>query len=89
MNNQRLRNLTTSRLHTCIDDVYEDIKLLTGVCIMTHQIPEMLELLQPYLKDRLSDVRFFDEKLDLYHIGHTNIEPMSDREESFYLGGER
>jgi hypothetical protein len=89
MNNQRLRNLTTSRLHTCIGDVYEDIKFLTGVSVMTHQIPEMLKLLQPYLKNKLADARFFDGEFDLSHIGDTDIEPMSDGEEALYLGGKR
>ena len=88
MNNLRLRNLTTMRLHTKVDDVYKDIEFLTGVPVMTHQIPAMLELLQPYLKNKLVDARFFDGEFDLSHIGDTDIEPMTDEEEAIYLGGE-
>lgn len=46
MDVQRLRNLTTGRLHTEIGFVYEDIEHLTGVKgIMTHMMPRAMRAL--------------------------------------------
>lgn len=83
MNNQRLRNLTTDILHTRMQDIYEDIAYITGIPgIMTHQIPNALRAILPYLKEHIKDERFWDGKFDQTHTGEFDIAPMSpaDRE---------
>lgn len=45
---QRVRNLTTGRLHTKMDDIYEDIEFLTGEKgIMTHMLLRAREAMMP------------------------------------------
>lgn len=59
----RLRNLTTGILHTEIGHVYEDIENLTGTKgIMTHQIPNAIRAMLPWLKVKLKDEQFWDSK---------------------------
>jgi len=82
MLNQRLRNLTTHRLHTYVGDVYEDIETLIGVRgIMTHQLPNALTAMEPWLKSKLPE-RFFDGQFDTTHTGETHIEPMTAAEQA-------
>ena len=84
MLNQRLRNLTTNKLHTCMDDLYKDIETLVGVRgIMTHQLPNALTAMEPWLKSQLPE-RFFDGQFDRTHTGETPIEPMTDYEQAFF-----
>jgi len=48
---KRLRNLTTHRLHTKLDHIYEDLEWISGETgLMTHMLPNMLEnaLFFPY-----------------------------------------
>jgi len=85
MENQRLRNLTTHILHTKVSHVYEDIEILTGINIMTHQIPSALKAIQPFLEKRLNDDIFFDNKFDLSHLGNTDIKPMDEIERELFL----
>lgn len=86
MNNQRLRNLTTGLLHTPIENVYEDIEILTGERgIMTHMIPRACRAMEPWLRERVKDARFWDGAFDQQHIGETDIAPMTDQErEEFF-----
>lgn len=86
MNIQRLRSLTTGILHTKISDIYEDIEFLIGETgIMTHQIPNAMRALRPWLREKVHDVRFWDGKFDTSHTGDFPIEPMpySERQEFF------
>ena len=76
MDIQRLRNLTTGILHTDIGHVYEDIEYFIGEKgIMTHMLPRACMALQHYLKSKL-EARFFDQKLDINHVGEILIDPM-------------
>ena len=80
MNIQRLRNLTTGRLHTVMGDIYQDIEWLTGSeGIMTHQLPNAVDALRPYLEKYL-DGRFFDDQFDTSHIGEVEIPQMDAAE---------
>lgn len=80
MNIQRLRNLTTGKLHTVMGDIYQDIEWLTGSeGIMTHQLPNAAEALRPYLEKHL-DGQFFDGKYDPSHIGEVEIPQMNEAE---------
>ena len=85
MDIQRLRNITTERLHTSMDDIYEDIEFLTGEkWIMTHHLPVAVMVLCNILKSKI-DVRFFDGLYDTSHVGEVDINPLSADERDKFL----
>jgi hypothetical protein len=76
MDIQRLRNLTTGRLHTDVGFIYQDIEYLTGEKgVMTHMLPNAMRALEPWLREKLSDRRLWDGEYDPSHIGEIDIEP--------------
>jgi hypothetical protein len=80
MDIQRLRNLTTGKLHTTMSDIYEDIEWFTrSEGIMTHQLPNAARALRAYLEKHL-DSRFFDGRYDPSHVGDVEISPMDEAE---------
>lgn len=85
---QRLRNLTTSRLHTKIDFVYEDLGMIIGEGgLMTHMLPRANRAVQPWLRRHVLDARFWEDKYDPEHTGEIELpDPTeADREEMFHL----
>lgn len=79
MDIQRLRNLTTGRLHTEMGHIYEDIALITGEGgVMTHQLPNANRALQPYLREKVTDARFWDGEYDPTHTGEIDVPPMDE-----------
>lgn len=81
MDIQRLRNLTTGRLHTKMQDIYQDIEFLTKTPgIFTHQIPKAADALKPWLQEKVTDPRFWEDKFDQTHIGEIELEPMTAEE---------
>lgn len=88
MDFQRVRNLTTGRLHTNVAHVHHDIEHLVGVPgIMTHQVPAALRELQHWLREKVLDRRFWDDQHDLLHAGELDIEPMTQIErDAFFYG---
>jgi len=81
MDIQRLRNLTTGRLHTDITHVYQDLEYITdSEGIMTHMIPNVIRAVEPWLRTKVTDDRFWDGEHDPSHVGDYEIEPMNDRE---------
>jgi len=69
-NTQRLRNLTTGRLHTEMQHIYEDLELITGKSgLMTHMLPRMSRAVDPWLRQLVTDPRFWDDKYDPLHVG--------------------
>lgn len=86
MNNQRLRNLTTGRLHTKMEHIYQDLEYLTGAPgIMTHQIPNANRALKPWLQERVTEPRFWEEAFDVTHEGETEIAPMTVEERAQFF----
>jgi hypothetical protein len=78
MDIQRVRNLITKRLHTKMSDIYEDIEYLTGMKgIMTHQLPNALRAMTPYLQAQVTDQRFWDGEYDPTHVGHLQLNPLA------------
>lgn len=85
---QRLRNLTTGRLHTEMDHIYKDMEYLTGMeGVMTHMLPNVNTAMLPWLKEKIQDGRFWDEEYDTTHVGDFAIEPMDEANKK--LVGER
>lgn len=78
---QRLRNLTTGKLHTQMADIYEDLEFFTrGGGIMTHMLPRVRKAIEPWLRERLVDKRFWDGKYDVSHVGEIELPQMSEAE---------
>jgi hypothetical protein len=81
MDIQRLRNLTTGLLHTKIGDVYEDLDFITrGGGIMTHMIPRVMKAVEPWLREKITDPRFWDGKFDQEHVGVYPLDCMTAEE---------
>jgi hypothetical protein len=79
MNIQRLRNLTTGRLHTEIGHVYEDLGSITGESgLMTHMLPRALRACIPWLRKHVTDPRFWDGEYDLTHTGELELPQPSE-----------
>ncbi len=79
MDNQRLRNLTTGKLHTKMKHIYEDLEWLTGEAgVMTHQLPNACKAMETYLRERVKDDRFWDGKYDPTHTGETDVPMMGE-----------
>ena len=83
MDIQRLRNLTTGRLHTDIGCIYEDLGEITGQKgLMTHMLPRAMRAVEPWLREHVTDSRFWNDEYDNTHIGEYSLpEPTAaDRE---------
>jgi len=81
MDIQRLRNLTTGRLHTEIAHVYEDLGIITGeLGLMTHMLPRALRAAEPWLREHVTDPRFWDGQHDPAHTGEIDL-PVSSAED--------
>lgn len=79
---QRLRTLTTDRLHTVIDDVYKDLDMIVAgdSVVMTHEIPNWLVAIKPWLRAQGLDPRFWDGAHDPSHTGTMTLPVPSKRE---------
>ena len=70
MDIQRLRNLTTGRLHTSMDHIYEDLGIITGESgLMTHMLPSASRAVEPWLREHVTDERFWNGEFDQTHTG--------------------
>jgi len=86
MDIQRLRNLTTGRLHTEISHIYEDLETITGQRgLMTHMLPRVMRAVEPWLIQSVPDGRFWDDKYDVTHTGEISLPTptKADRDEMF------
>jgi hypothetical protein len=85
MEAQRLRNLTTKRLHTDIAHVYEDIEYLVGERgLMTHCIPSAMRALEPHLRETVPDARYWDESYDPTHTGEIDLQPLTAEQRELF-----
>lgn len=89
MDIQRLRNLTTGRLHTSMGDIYKDIEFLTGEeGVMTHMLPNACQALLPILEERLKALenseRFFEDKYDTTHVGEVDMPALTEEERKIF-----
>lgn len=70
MNIQRLRNLTTGKLHTTMEHIESDLADILGVkCLFTHQLPAAARAVEPWLRKKIKGERFWDGKYDTSHTG--------------------
>jgi hypothetical protein len=85
---QRLRNLTTRRLHTEMQHIYEDLETIIGENgLMTHMLPRVVVACEPWLREHVTDPRFWDGLHDPTHVGEVELPTPSkaDREAMFAL----
>ncbi len=81
MDIQRRRNLTTQRMHTTIGHVYDDLQFITGTSgLMTHMLPRVLESVTPWLREQVTEPRFWDGEYDTTHTGDFPLRAMSEEE---------
>lgn len=85
MDIQRLRNLTTGKLHSDIKFVYEDLEWTIGDGIMTHMIPRVLDAIRPWLQDHVKDTRFWDGEFDTSHIGDYDLPQPAEEDRAAML----
>lgn len=70
MDAQRLRNLTTGILHTEIGHVYEDLETILGAPgLMTHMLPRANKAVEPWLREHVTDARFWSGTFNITHVG--------------------
>ena len=84
MNIQRLRNLTTGRLHTEMGHIYEDLGAITGEKgLMTHMLPRAMRAVEPWLRKHVTEQRFWDGEYDTTHTGEYALpEPTAFEQEA-------
>jgi len=79
MNIQRLRNLTTGRLHTKMEHIYEDLGIITGETnLMTHMVPRAMRACEPWLREHVTEPRFWDGEYDTTHTGELELPASSE-----------
>jgi hypothetical protein len=87
MDTQRLRNLTTGRLHTEMGHVYEDLESIIGqVGLFTHMLPGVLEAVTPWLRATVADTRFWNGEYDPAHTGEYDLPTPTAEERVAMLG---
>ena len=69
-----------------MDHIYQDIEWVTGEKgVMTHMIPNACRAMEDYLREQVTEERFWDSKFDLNHIGEIELKPMNeDEREQFW-----
>lgn len=83
---QRLRNLTTGILHTEVGHVYEDLGVITGEeGLMTHMLPRAMRAVEPWLREQITDARFWDEKFDTTHLGEIDLRETTKEERKIFF----
>lgn len=86
METQRLRNLTTGRLHTEMGHIYQDLEYITGMeGIMTHMIPNVMRAVDPWLREKVTESEYWNDEYEPHHVGDYPLEPMSETEKTGML----
>jgi hypothetical protein len=57
-----------------MEHIYEDLEWLTGERgLMTHMLPRALVACEPWLKEHVTDQRFWDGQYDVTHTGEIEL----------------
>lgn len=77
---QRLRNLTTRKLHTLMVHIYKDLEAITGTTgLMTHMLPRVIDAVDPWLKEKVVDKAYWDGLYNPNHLGEIELpEPTAE-----------
>ena len=53
-----------------MEHIYEDLALITGESgLMTHMLPRAMRACEPWLREHVTDQRFWDGQFDVTHTG--------------------
>ena len=75
---QKLRNLTTGKLHTKMEDIYTVLEKISGEKgLTTTALGPVNKALKPYLQKVIKDKRFWDDKFDTSHTGSIDVPTLS------------
>ena len=86
MDIQRLRNITTGRLHTRMEHIYQDLGFIVGDDgLMTHMLPRVMRAVEPWLREQVTDPRFWDGEYDTTHTGEHPLRAMTPEENAAAL----
>ena len=85
MDIQRLRNLTTKKLHTEIGHVYEDLGSLTGGEGLMTLLPRVAEAVTPWLRENVKDARFWDGEYDPTHVGEFDLPVPTEADKKVFV----
>lgn len=66
---QRLRNLTTGRLHTERAHIHDDLGWVLGKLVCDFKLRSAYSAILPWLKEKVVDERYFDGEYDPTHTG--------------------
>jgi hypothetical protein len=80
MDIQRLRSLTTPKLHAPLGNIYDDLREITGFSFCTHELGNACIAARPYLERFAADSRFWNGEYDPAHVGEIDIPPMDEAE---------
>ena len=81
MDIQRLRNLTTCRMHTELEDIFQDLGSIIGdAYLMPHMLQRVQRAVEPWLRQHVTDPRFWDGEYDTSHVGELEL-PVATEEE--------
>jgi len=62
-----------------MDHIYEDLEIITGETgLMTHMLPRAMRAVEPWLREHVTDSRFWDGKYDVTHTGELALRTPSD-----------
>ncbi len=82
MNKQRLRNLTTGKLHTEMSHIYQDLELITGMGgLMTHMLPNAMRAVEPWLETVVTDSEYWDGEYHPALDGEYDLPPMTTHQQ--------
>ena len=83
---QRMRALTTGRLHAKVQYIYEDLEAIIGEQgLMTHMLPRVMEAVKPWLRQHITDSRFWEDAYDTSHVGEIEIPDPTDQDRAAML----
>lgn len=82
---QRIRNLTTGIVHTSMVDIFEDIEYLVGTKgVIDSSLWATQRALEPFLRGRIADPRFWNDAADYEHLGELDLAPMNHEEKDAF-----
>jgi len=62
-----------------MEHIYEDLGIITGeTVLMTHMLPRAMRACEPWLREHVTDPRFWDGEYDTTHSGELELPTSSE-----------
>ena len=70
-----------------MSNLYEDIGTLIGEegVVMTHMIPNLVRSIEPWLREHITDERYWDEEHDPTHVGEIELPDPTEEDRKLFL----